>query len=515
MIGQPKTWNDRLRPVVRRIKVVLGVALTLSSRGTIRMVFTSGLLLAGSLRASSPPPQPSPTAQDSHSSPVDSVRVDTLRHARFGNLVLYHPQRGLSQVVLFVSGDGGWNRGVRRMAKELAGMGALVVGIDIRRYLGALESAKGPCSYPAADFESLSQWVQQKLSFSSYLSPTLVGYSSGASLIYATLAQSPPGTFLSGLSLGFNAELSVKRRLCRGTGLISSVQARSRGQRFAPSGSIPAPWIVLQGAIDSSASPGQAREFVGRIRGARIVLLPGVGHGFGVTSRWLPQFRAAFSQLARTTGPDLSTHTEVGDLPLVEVGARNRNGEVAIVVSGDGGWAGIDRQIGETFANEGIPVVGLNSLKYFWKARTPDQAGADLTRLVRHYLRAWDASRVLLVGYSRGADVLPFMASRLAPDLRNRVRVVALLGLSLEAGFEFHFADLLGGGKGMGRPTLPEIRRLRGLRVLCVYGTDENDTACRDLPANLAMVVGVPGGHHFGGAYREVASRILQIAQGH
>jgi type IV secretory pathway VirJ component len=29
------------------------------------------------------------------------------------------------------------------------------------------------------------------------------------------------------------------------------------------------------------------------------------------------------------------------------------------------------------------------------------------------------------------------------------------------------------------------------------------------------MVVGMPGGHHFGGAYREVASRILQIAQGH
>jgi type IV secretory pathway VirJ component len=110
----------------------------------------------------------------------------------------------------------------------------------------------------------------------------------------------------------------------------------------------------------------------------------------------------------------------------------------------------------------------LNSLEYLWKGRTPDQAGSDLTRILRHYLKAWNVSRVLLVGYSKGADVLPFMASRLPPDLRSRVKLVALLGLSHRAGFEFHFADLLG-GRSTGRPTVPEIRRLRGIRLLCVW----------------------------------------------
>ena len=182
------------------------------------------------------------------------------------------------------------------------------------------------------------------------------------------------------------------------------------------------------------------------------------------------------------------------------------------MVSGDGGWAGIDRQIGETFAAQGIPVVGLNSLRYLWKPRTPDQAAADLTRVLRHYLQAWHASRILLVGYSRGANVLPFMVTRLPAGLRGRIQVVALLGLSHEAGFEFHFADLLGRGKG-GLPTLPEVRALRGLRVLCVYGMDETDTACRDLPPGLASVVALPGGHHFGGDYREAARRILDAAR--
>ena len=127
--------------------------------------------------------------------PRYAVRVDTLRHGRFGPVVLYRQREHPSQVVLFVSGDGGWNRGVVRMAEELATMDALVVGIDIRHYLRALAAAREPCSYPAADFEALSQWLQQRLGFPGYVPPVLAGYSSGATLVYATLAQSPPNTF--------------------------------------------------------------------------------------------------------------------------------------------------------------------------------------------------------------------------------------------------------------------------------------------------------------------------------
>jgi type IV secretory pathway VirJ component len=479
------------------------------------VVLPLALLLGDALRPSSPGPA-IPASPSAHSVATASLRTDTLRHGRFGPVIFYRRQAHPSNVVLFVSGDGGWSQGVVRMAHELAEMDALVVGIDIRRYLHALARAKEPCSYPAADFESLSQWVQQKLGFPSYVSPILVGYSSGSRLVYATLAQSPPGTFLGGLSLGFCPELPFKGRFCHGSGLLSTVELPGRARRLAPPDSLPAPWILLQGEIDSTCPPDRVATFTRRIRNARMILLPYVGHGFGVESRWMPQFRAAFTQLARARGgADLALTPVPGvqGLPLVEVGPRNRNGELAVVISGDGGWAGIDRQIAETFASEGIPVVGLNSLQYLWKGRTPNQAGADLTGILRHYLKAWNASRVLLVGYSRGADVLPFMVSRLPADLRSRVELVALLGLSHEAGFEFHFADLLGGGS-RGRPTMPEIRQLRGIRLLCIYGTDEDDSACRDLPPDLATVLEVPGGHHFGGAYQDLAHRIVQVASG-
>jgi type IV secretory pathway VirJ component len=461
-----------------------------------------------------PAPAATSTASAAPARQPNSIRVDTVRHGRFGPLVLYRQREHPSQVVLFVSGDGGWNRAVVGMAEELATMDALVVGIDIRRYLGALAAAKEPCSYPAADFEALSQWLQQTLGFPRYVPPVLVGHSSGATLAYATLVQSPPNTFRGGISLGFCPDLRATRRFCRGAGLVSSPGTGGRGLKFGPVDSVPASWIVLQGEIDSTCGAAQAAAFVRQVHGAAITVLPKVGHGFGVESHWLPQLRAAFSQIIRTPArPATPSAPAVRDLPLIELRAGKRSPALAVVISGDGGWASLDRQVGETFAAQGLPVVGLNSLEYFWKARTPDQAAADLTRILRHYLQAWNASEVVLVGYSRGADVLPFMVTRLPDDLRKRIRVVALLGVSLTAGFEFHLSDLLGAKHRADRRTLPEISRLDGLRVLCVYGTQETDSACPDLPRGLATVVAMPGGHHFEGAYSDIAARILRAAR--
>ena len=100
------------------------------------------------------------------------------------------------------------------------------------------------------------------------------------------------------------------------------------------------------------------------------------------------------------------------------------------MVSGDGGWAALDRDIAARLARAGLAVVGLDALRYFWKRRDPQQAAAALGRILRHYLAAWDRHEVAVIGYSRGAEVVPFMVDRLAPDLLAKVRLVALLGPS-------------------------------------------------------------------------------------
>lgn len=435
---------------------------------------------------------------------------------RFGTVTVYRPSESPAHVVLFVSGDGGWNRGVVDMARELATLDALVVGIDITHYLKELARGAEKCSYPAADFEDLSQFVQKKLGLGRYEPPVLVGYSSGATLVYAVAVEAPPNTFRGALSLGFCPDLPLSKPLCRGSGLEQKPGPKGKGIVFQPASHLPSAWIALQGTIDRVCAPAVTGDFVKRVKGGEIVVLPGVGHGFSVPRNWMPQFREAFRRVA--AGSDGHAPGEMADvrgLPLVELPATGRSADtLAVVVSGDGGWAGIDRAVGEALAAAGIPVVGLNSLEYFWTPRTPEGAAADLSRLMRHYLEAWGKRRVLLVGYSLGAEVLPFLFNRLPADLQGVVRSVALLGPGDEADFEFRLSYWVGGGGGpSSRPVLPEVRRMKGTHVLCIYGDEEEESLCRKLPPGLADVKELKGAHHFGGRYEEIAGLILQEAQ--
>ncbi len=450
----------------------------------------------------------------------------SLRFGRFGTVQVYRPAAPLQRVILFISGDGGWNLGVVDMARELAGTGALVVGVDIVSYLKALVASTEACVYPAADFEALSQFVQRRLDLPSYRRPLLVGYSSGATLVYAVLAQAPHGTFDGALGLGFCPDFPRTRPFCRGAGLASEPRPDKKGINFLPAATMDAPFVALQGTVDQVCDPEATAAFVKRLPHGEVVVLPKVGHGFSVPRNWMPQFKDAVAGMAavpareaatpppaEALGTDVSAaDATVDGLPLVEVPPTGTPARaMAVIVSGDGGWAGIDREVGEELARHGLPVVGLDSLKYFWKRKDPDVAGTDLARILRHYLTAWRVDRAALIGYSRGAEVLPFMVNRLPAGLRSRVAVVALLGPTGSVEFEFHVADWVRGpGGGNELPVLPEIQRLSGLQVVCFYGDEEKDSICPALPATLASVVAMRGAHHFGGAYRSIADAILE-----
>src|SRR5436309_8353661 len=77
-------------------------------------------------------------------------------------------------------------------------------------------------------------------------------------------------------------------------------------------------------------------------------------------------------------------------LPLVEVLSTKGSSDTFVVfVSGDGGWAAIDKSISKVLADSGMPVVGLNALQYFWTKRTPDTAARDLETICDRYLASW------------------------------------------------------------------------------------------------------------------------------
>ena len=457
--------------------------------------------------------------------PADSLAdpADTLTYGRFGKVTLYRPPHP-AHVVIFLSGDGGWNQGVVDMARILAGMDSLVVGVNLPYYLRQIAIANEKCTYAAADFELLSKFVQKKLGLPTYLPPVLVGYSSGATLVYALLAQAPPNTFQGAISLGFCPDLPLRHPLCEGHGLQAEPGPKGKGFVFLPAKAFDNPWIAVQGDADQVCAKDFAARYTRGVPGAELVSVPLVGHGFSKQARWVPQFKQAFRGLVARQNP-ARAETAAGiagtagtagvrDLPLVEVPAKGTAGDTfAVILSGDGGWAGIDREVAGALAGRGIPVVGLNSLQYFWKPRDADGTARDLERLLRHYLAAWSQQKVLLVGYSLGADVLPFLAARLPADLLARVELIVLIGPSPKASFEFHLGDWLHMGADRGEPVLPEVKKLNGHPLLCLYGKEETDSLCPQIVPPLGKTVALAGAHHFGGRYDTLADLILAEAR--
>jgi type IV secretory pathway VirJ component len=427
---------------------------------------------------------------------------------RFGKVALYSPQGEPDQVVLFISGDGGWNLGVVDMARELAGLDALVVGIDIRHFLKSVETSQDQCAYPAADLEALGQFVQKKLGYRKFHRPVLVGYSSGATLAYATLAQAPVGTFSGAVSLGFCPDLMLHKPMCKGDGLTYKTDPKL-GQVFDPVPRLAEPWVALHGDQDEVCSPEATAAYVRQVSGGSLVRLPKVGHGFSVPRNWMPQFKAAFAAFAQPAPSEApQAGAAVGDLPLVIVAAHQPGDTLAILLTGDGGWAGLDRTLSSALAARGVAVIGWDSLRYYWTPRTPDSAARDLARILAHYRAALKRQRIVLIGYSFGADVLPFLARRLPAELKTHIEKVVLLGPGTRAHFEFKFADWLGGARD-GLDVYSEVGQLTGMSLLCVRGAEERDSLCPRLDPSMARTVTLPGGHHFDGDYAGLA-RLIQ-----
>jgi type IV secretory pathway VirJ component len=220
---------------------------------------------------------------------------------RFGEVTVYMPESTPRSIALFVSGDGGWNLGVIDMARSIAAQDAIVVGIDIRRYLAALAKSNSDCASLAVDFENLNHSVQQQLQLREYLLPVLIGYSSGATVVYATLVQAPPGTFAGAMSLGFCADQGFQGvPLCPGAGLKYTPNHLG-DYVFAPAPHLRDPWIALQGQRDAVCDARAVDTFAAQIPRGQVVPLPKVGHGFSVQRNWLPQFQKAYAQLSART----------------------------------------------------------------------------------------------------------------------------------------------------------------------------------------------------------------------
>src|SRR5258706_13362021 len=253
------------------------------------------------------------TATPSPEAAPASITESDLDVPRYGTVAIYRPSGPVRSVVIFLSGDGGWHLGVVDAARRFAAAGALVAGVDVRKYQALIKpretpSAPAGCTSVAGDIEALSQQLQRRLHLPGYVHPLLVGYSSGATIVYAALAQAPHGTFTGAISMGFCPDQDFSgARLCRTNGLDYHLPGKTRSGDHTlildANAAIRDPWIAAQGERDQLCNPDVTRDFAAAIPAAKLLSLPRVGHGFSVTAHWWPQVEQAYRDAVAHAAP--------------------------------------------------------------------------------------------------------------------------------------------------------------------------------------------------------------------
>jgi type IV secretory pathway VirJ component len=454
----------------------------------------------------------------------NAITVDTVYYNTFGKIPVYQSAKVPDAFVLFVSGDGGWNEGVVEMAKNLSAQGALVAGIDIRHYYRTINSLKAKCAYPAGDFEELSLALQKKYKLDQYLKPILVGYSSGATLVYGILAQAPANTFKGAISLGFCPDIEINKPLCNGADLKSHVLLEGKSFYLEAAMQLSAPFIVLQGMIDQVCSYPETKKYMENMPMGDLISLPHVGHGFSVVNNWLPQLISAYQKVLKEPGyvDKIAARNNLlqsqhlvplnSNLPLTLIpSASTENLPLAFFISGDGGWTSFDQSVCEKLSENGMPVVGLDAQKYFWKEKQPKEASDEIARAVEHYLQQWNRSSFILVGYSFGACVAPFIANNFPNQLKESLKGTFCLSPDETGDFEIHISDMLYFKNNSEKyNVLSELIRAKSLNPVCIFGNEE-DIGLRDhFSATGIRVETLPGNHHYNNDYVSVAATIYK-----
>lgn len=404
------------------------------------------------------------------------------------------PDGALAAAVFLISDKTGWSEKEDALAKTLTGEGALVIGIDLPAYLASLSKDNGDCVYMVSDIEALSQEVQRAAKNDDYRLPIVAGVGAGGALALAIAAQTPAATIGQTLAVDPEAGIALTKELC------TPADKQAVGDRMTyglTDGPLPDPVTVLF----SSAAPANGRAHVATLIAK---------HGdIQTTETDEDAWEALSDTLSALISASADDDNPLG-LPLTVLDAKPSRDTLAIIYSGDGGWRDIDKEVGDVLQQQGVPVVGVDSLRYFWSERQPQETADDLHRIIAFYGKRWKVKHVLLVGYSFGADILPRTFNLLPKADRDRVAQISLMAVSHQVDYKISVLGWLGatGSDGAGDPA-KDIANINPALVQCVYGTDEEDDVCPTLAGTGVEVLAIDGGHHFDEDYPALVKRIL------
>jgi type IV secretory pathway VirJ component len=186
----------------------------------------------------------------------------------------------------------------------------------------------------------------------------------------------------------------------------------------------------------------------------------------------------------------------IGGQVFRDMPARGPTRDVAaVLISGDMGFStGLGPDVAARLANDGVAVVGVNSLTFFRRTRSP----AEITRLIaRAETRAialGHSSHIVLIGQSFGADMLHVGLAGLPPALRARIVGIVLVVPTDTVEYRASPSEIFSWWLAE-HPALPTAAKLGFVPTLCIQGQRETQSLCPLLRQPGVTRVALPGGH--------------------
>jgi type IV secretory pathway VirJ component len=426
---------------------------------------------------------------------------------RAGASIAYVPHEATPHVVLLVSGAAGWDRQMVGIARSMATQ-AIVVGINYHA-LKRTAGRESGCWYMASDFEIMSHSAQKTLKLPQYHAPVLVGYAEGAAIVYAALAGGPATTFAGAISAGFCPTVAITRDICAGDAWTPEYDDRKRVNTVPPLKTLPRDWYVLEGIPNNSCSANAARQFVVGLPKAHVANASELMAS--LQDLWTEkEVKPPAAQPRSATARELEDELQRLQLPLEFRWPAPPMSALLLFFSGDGGWASLDEEVAEHLVSQGIGVIGVSSLRYFWQAKPPAQVAADIRRITGVLTRA--AKPIFVGGFSFGAEVVPVALTEWMPGERRALAGLTLIAPGPSASFEIDPLDWIRKPPENAETRVAPAVRTDAVPTLCLAGAEEDDSPCAALGGVPSVrVVRLPGSHHFNSNYSAVGETVAQF----
>ena len=192
--------------------------------------------------------------------------------------------------------------------------------------------------------------------------------------------------------------------------------------------------------------------------------------------------------------------------PIIESVTKGDRDFYVIFLTGDFGFMNFDKEIVQYLNIKNVPVAVINSKNYFRSEKSPTQLGKDLEIIINQYNKKWSQNKVVLMGYSMGAEVIPFAVNRLDEKSKLKLIDVILIAPGQKAIFRLKPTDYLFEEK-KGTDIYAELLKMRSQRsyIIC---DDSHFSICWKNLEGITNHDFLGGGHHFSHDHRALSKLI-------